>query len=157
MNTTDFRYYTIIPFLAFFLMASQNVKASGTLNNDPTPEHTAKTATKSAEADEINIIALRIYADWCGYCKILDEKLDEVKTDFDDEPVWFTYFDITDEFTIRQTELMAGRLGLLDIFHDYVDNTGTLLLIDPETGEIKNEITHEITKEHLKTSISEHL
>ncbi len=41
-------------------------------------------------ADDIEVIAIRMYADWCGYCKELDGKLDEVKHEFADANVWFT-------------------------------------------------------------------
>jgi len=107
--------------------------------------------------DEIELIALRMYADWCGYCKTLDAKLDEIKPEFKDTGVWFTYFDFTDEFTTSQTELQAKRVNMSGLFESYKGKTGVLLLVNPATGAILQEINSEMSQADLKAAIHKHL
>ena len=108
-------------------------------------------------SDEVKLIAVRMYADWCGYCKELDGKLDEVKGEFKDTGVWFTYFDITDDFMHQQTRIMADKLDLMHVYEQYHDQTGTMLLVNPENGEIVKEITSGISEEDLVAEIHSHL
>ena len=108
-------------------------------------------------SDDVELIAVRMYADWCGYCKELDTKLDEVKGQFKDTGVWFTYFDITDDFMHQQTRIMADKLGLMHVYEQYHDQTGTMLLVNPANGEIVKEITSDITEDDLVAEINSHL
>ncbi len=108
-------------------------------------------------ADDLELIAVRMYADWCGYCKELDSKLDEIKTDFEDTGVWFTYFDITDDFMHKQTRFQAAKLDLTYIYEEYHEQTGIMLLVNPENGEVIDKVTSEPAKEDIKAQIKGHL
>jgi len=109
---------------------------------------------EGVKATEPELISLRFYADWCGFCRTLDANLDEVKKEFKDEPIWFTHVDITDEYTTQQSGLMAAQLGIGEIFEKYGNSTGDMVLIDPKTGEVKDHITHEVSKEDLRNRIA---
>lgn len=119
----------------------------------------AYTAPVIAEnpADDLELIAVRMYADWCGYCKELDSKLDEIKTDFEDTGVWFTYFDITDDFMHKQTRFQAAKLDLSHVYEEYHDQTGIMLLVNPENGEVIDKVTSEPSKDEIKDQIHAHL
>jgi len=130
--------FITLPLLVLFLLSSplliSSTEANEGINSD----------------DEVEVIALRMYADWCGYCKTLDAKLDAIKPEFQNSGIWFTYFDFTDEFTTSQTKKQAAQLNLSHLFETYEGKTGMLLLIDPETGEVQREITSEIDPNELK-------
>lgn len=108
-------------------------------------------------ADDVEVIAIRMYADWCGYCKELDGKLDEVKHEFADSNVWFTYFDVTDEFAQTQTRYLADKLNLSHIYEQYSDRTGLMLLVNPKDGQVIEEITSDISEDDLVSQIRKFL
>jgi len=107
--------------------------------------------------NEPDLIALRIYAEWCGKCKALDPKVDEVKKEFKGKRVLFAVFDQTNEFAQEQSVLHARLLGLDHVQKEYGGKTGLLLLIDPVSGDIKEQITHQITVDELRTKLTAYL
>ena len=109
---------------------------------------------EGVEAKNPELISLRFYADWCGFCRQLDAMLDEVKREFEDQPVLFTHVDLTDEYTTEQSGLLAAQLGLGAAFEEYGNSTGDMALIDPATGEVKDHITHDVTEDELRERIA---
>ena len=108
-------------------------------------------------ADEPDLIALRMYADWCGKCKMLDPKVDEVKSEFKGKRILFAVFDQTDEFAQEQSVLKANLLGLENVQKQFAGTTGLLLLIDPKSGEIKERITHTVSVDDLRKKLTAQL
>jgi thiol-disulfide isomerase/thioredoxin len=104
--------------------------------------------------DKTELIALRMYADWCGMCKALDPKVNQVKEEFKGKGVFFAVFDQTDEFAKEQSALHAKLLGLEHVQKEFEGKTGLLLLIDPKTKEISERITHTITIEDLRKKLT---
>ncbi len=113
-------------------------------------------ATVDEDAEKAELIALRIYADWCGHCKTLDANLDKIKTEFSDSAIWFAVFDVTDDQAKRQTSMMASQLGLSQIYEKYNGKTGILLLINPSTGEIVEELNQNNSADEIKTLLRYH-
>lgn len=107
--------------------------------------------------NEPDLIALRIYAEWCGKCKALDPKVNEIKEEFKGRRVLFAVFDQTDEFAREQSVLHAGLLGLDHVQKEFGGKTGLLLLIDPVSGDIKEQITHQISVDELRTKLTAYL
>ena len=107
------------------------------------PENMEQETTATAETEDIKLIAVRMYADWCGYCKTLDAKLEDIKPEFEGSGILFTYFDLTDEYQHSQTRLMAERMNLSRIYEAFGDRTGFMVLVNPETGEVLKEINSE--------------
>lgn len=110
-------------------------------------------AQMNTENVKVDVIAVRMYADWCGNCKILDAKIEAIKTEIKDSQVLFLYFDQTDDFKIRQSEMLAYMMGLDEVFAKYKGKTGMLLLINPGTGELIEEVNHRVTEAELKNKI----
>ncbi len=107
--------------------------------------------------NEPDLIALRIYAEWCGKCKALDPKVNEIKEEFKGRRVLFAVFDQTDEFAMEQSVLHASLLGLDHVQKEFAGKTGLLLLIDPVSGDIKEQITHQISVDELRTKLTAYL
>ncbi len=103
--------------------------------------------------EETELIALRMYADWCGKCRTLDPKVDEVKEEFRGKGVLFAVFDQTDEIAQEQSILHARLLGLEHIQKEFGGMTGLLLLIDPETKDIMERITHTVSADEIRNKI----
>ncbi len=111
-------------------------------------------AISGDNTEETELIALRMYADWCGKCKALDPKVDEVKPEFKGKGVFFAVFDQTDEFAQEQSVLHAQLLDLHHVQKEFGGQTGLLLLIDPQTKEIKERITHTISVDELRNKLT---
>lgn len=107
--------------------------------------------------NEPKVLAVRMYADWCGNCKILDAKVDSFKEGFSDGQVVFMRLDQTEDFDTAQSELLAGLLGIKDIFMEYKGKTGMMLSIDAKTKKLLEVVTHRNETEEVKTKIAGYL
>jgi len=112
---------------------------------------------QQSETAEAKIIAVKMDAEWCGYCRVMNPKLDEVMPEFIDESILFVKFNMTNEFTLAQSRLLANRMGLLDIFDAQQGKTGYMLLIDSASGEVLKRLDSDLSKEDLRTEIKRYL
>jgi thiol:disulfide interchange protein len=102
-------------------------------DHDHGHDHDAQDASSSAE-----IIAVLMYADWCGSCKILDPALEQAKTENNlmDQDVLFVRMDYSNDATTKQSEMLAQALGLGDIFEANDGKTGFIALVDAHEMQI---------------------
>jgi len=100
-------------------------------------------AGADAEMGHAEIIAIKFHADWCGKCKAMGTVFEELQTSFDKEPVLYVVFDHTDEFDRRQSAYMAHALGLDEVWKEHGGTTGFVLLIDAESKEVVQRLSHE--------------
>jgi thiol-disulfide isomerase/thioredoxin len=107
--------------------------------------------------NEPKVLAVRMYADWCGNCKILDPKVDSFKEDFSDGRVVFIRLDQTEDFDTAQSELLAGLIGIKDVFLEYKGKTGMMLLIDAKTKKLLEVVTHRNETDEIKAKIAGYL
>ncbi|MGH8018818.1 MAG: thioredoxin family protein [Opitutaceae bacterium] len=114
-------------------------------------------AAPAAEIAKSKIVGLLFYADWCGFCKVLEPKLDAVKKDFAGKSIMFTRVDITDDFTKEQSALLAAQLGLSAAYAENAPKTGFMLLIDPSTGRVLDKLAKTQTEDELKAAINKAL
>jgi thiol-disulfide isomerase/thioredoxin len=109
------------------------------------------------ETAEAKIIGVKMDAEWCGYCRVMNPKLDEVMPEFINESILFVKFNMTNEFTLAQSRLLANRMGLLEIFDTQQGKTGYMLLIDSASGEVLKRLDSDLSKEDLRTEIKKYL
>jgi thiol-disulfide isomerase/thioredoxin len=76
-----------------------------------------------------------IYADWCPFCKAAAPTLSSLKDEYKGK-VNFVDLDITNRSTSQQAEVTAKKLGLGSFFEMSKSTPGTLVIINPATGEI---------------------
>jgi len=89
------------------------------------------------------IIAVKFHADWCGYCKQMGSVFEEMQAKYDQQPVLYVTFDHTREFNRTQSRYMAHALDLDRIWKEHGGKTGFILLIDAETHEVVEKLTHD--------------
>jgi len=113
-------------------------------------------AQEAQTAENPKIVAITMHADWCGTCQELNPKVENVQSDFEDEGVLFEKFDFTDDFTIKQSRLMANWIGIGDLFIESQERgaTGYIILIDGETHEVIGRITNEKNENEIRDEIS---
>ena len=103
-----------------------------------------KTAPANTDGDASQLYVIKIHADWCGTCKILEPKLAEVEKELSQEPVRFIILDVTDETNTEQSQDIAAELGIKEVFfrdNKSIQKAGTVAIFDPETKEIIAKLT----------------
>ena len=115
---------------------------------------TATTPDRTEAADKPEVIGVLLYADWCGSCKTLEPKLDEVKPAFSGAPILFTQFDLTDDYTAEQSRLYAQWTGLDALFEAHEGRTGYVVLINAETHEELGRLTSDQSEDELREAIA---
>lgn len=100
------------------------------------------------------VVGVLMYADWCSSCKVLEPKLNPVKRGFEDKPILFTRFDLTDDFTIDQSARFAALLGLEKLFKENAGKTGYMALIEWPSRRSLGVITKDNTPEEIKAVLS---
>lgn len=103
------------------------------------------------------LLAVRLYADWCGKCRQLDEKMDSIVPDFDDGRVLFIRLDQTDEFKTAQAGLLSDIIGIGSVFKQYRGKTGLLLIIDATSFELLQEVGHLPETQEIIAILQSHL
>lgn len=87
--------------------------------------------TPDAKPAELpQLIALRYHADWCGACTKLAPAFDALKDRFQEQSILFVTLDFTQPSDTKQSEYLAGSLGLGEIWRDNAMTTGRILVID---------------------------
>lgn len=99
------------------------------------------------------VLAVFNTADWCGACKALKPKLDQVKRDFIGKPVLFIHFDMTDEFAREQGARFAALLNLSAVYKKYEGQTGFITLVRVRTREEVGRITAVMTPDEIREQI----
>lgn len=114
-------------------------------------------AQEPAAPEQPKVVGLLFYADWCASCKVLEPKLNEVKKQFMDQPIYFTRVDMTDDSTQKQSGMLAEWVGLGEIYREHAPKTGFMLLIDPQTKKVLSKLTKTQSEAELKTAMEDAL
>ena len=96
-----------------------------------------------ADMNAAKIIAVKFHADWCGYCKAMGPVFEELQARYDQAPALYVTFDQTREFDRRQSRYLAAALGLERVWTEYAGKTGFILLIDAQSHQVIEKLTHE--------------
>lgn len=107
---------------------------------------------ESGSADP-KVVGVLFYADWCGSCKVLEPKLNKVKKDFMDQPVLFTRFDLTDDFTRQQSKLYANLIDMQNIYTENAGKTGFMLLVNPKDKRVLGKLIKTQSEQEIKATI----
>jgi thiol-disulfide isomerase/thioredoxin len=121
------------------------------------PATTALAQQATAPEAEPEVLAVRMYADWCGNCKILDAQLAPLLGELEARPIRFLKFDMTNDETKASTAAAAEELGLGELYAKYAGRTGLLVLVDARTHEELQVLTRSETTETLRAAITARL
>ena len=80
-------------------------------------------------------VVIDIYATWCSACKNIAPTLSQLKQEYADK-AHFVVFDVTDKSAAKKSEARAKELGLEEFFATHKSKTGTIVIVDPATGDI---------------------
>jgi len=114
-----------------------------------------QSSEKAASVKGPEIIAIKFHADWCGYCKEMGPVFKELQAKFDQQPVLYVTFDHTREYNRIQSQYMAEVMGLSPVWKKHGGSTGFILLIDAETKQIKEKLTHDQGLKEMGAALQE--
>jgi thiol-disulfide isomerase/thioredoxin len=95
---------------------------------------------------------VKLHARWCPVCMTTKDQWAEVQQSYAGR-VRFAVFDFTTEATTANSRVEAVRLGLGAVFDDYVGETGTVLVLDGTTKEVRETIHGTRTARDYRTAI----
>lgn len=114
-------------------------------------------AAVTAPAEDVRILAVTSYADWCGSCKALDPKVKAVQAANTFDGVEFALID----YTSRNSDAFfadAETLGVADtmrtVFADGI-KTGKLYLVDLDSGEVISTVDKSMDEAAITAAISD--
>lgn len=139
-----------IPIAALTLSASQAATSQ-------TPHPSQSPAASHLQTTQTPIKAVRIYADWCPKCKVLDAQLKTLRASNEYSNVEFIYLDYTEkdpaifyeqakEFGIEEQVKAAFGGGRV--------RTGQMFIFDAESDELIKTITHTMSDEELTGALT---
>jgi thiol-disulfide isomerase/thioredoxin len=95
----------------------------------------AVTVPAGAESDASGPLVVKIHADWCGTCVKLNSTWEELQAQYG-QSARFVVLDVTDKAGTVAASVEADRLGISEFFDANKGKTGTIAILDPETGEV---------------------
>lgn len=119
---------------------------------------TTKTMTETMPATvRTKTKAVLIYADWCGSCKILDPKIEAVKSAHRMPGLEFVKLDYTDKNPVNFYE-QAKAAGVEKAVKDYFNGTiktGQLLMVDVNSKTVISKVTKEKSRPEIVSALKE--
>lgn len=109
----------------------------------------------STEGAAPKVIAVKLHADWCGHCKQMGAAFEEMQAKFDQEPVLYITLDQTRDFGRKQSQYLAHTLGLDGVWKEHGGKTGFILLIDPNSRQVVQTLTHEQNLKQMGAALEE--
>ncbi|KAF0095206.1 MAG: hypothetical protein E1N59_1252 [Puniceicoccaceae bacterium 5H] len=90
---------------------------------------------QAAPAQQPELYAVKIHADWCVVCKRIEPAFQEAQAELQGQPVQFLRFDLTNDETKTASATKARELGLTEVFEGQ-HKTGIIVLYDPAQKKI---------------------
>lgn len=117
---------------------------------------TQETVTTASSIAEAKLGAVLIYADWCGSCKVLDPKIEAVKSSQSFMNTAFVTLDYTDK-NADAFFRMADQAGVTKAVQDHLGNTiktGQLLLVDMDDQKVVGVIKKDMSNADIAATIA---
>ncbi|MEO8483457.1 MAG: thioredoxin family protein [Acidobacteriota bacterium] len=131
-----------------FLVGGLAVIAGGLMLTNPAPA----VRRLSGAADSATPFVVKFHARWCPVCMTTKDVWATVQAEYG-ERVRLVVFDFTSDGTTEASRREARRLGLERVFEDHVGETGTVLVLDGATREVKYSLHGDREAAHYRDAI----
>ena len=101
------------------------------------------------EMGSADFVGILIYAEWSDDSEEVKQIYDRLKEEWHQQGIYFTMFDLSDEFTQIRTEEFAELMGLDEILEEHEADTGSFLIIDFSNREVAYHL-EEYTREDIE-------
>ena len=120
-------------------------------------EKVKEMAVKASEVMDTKTKAVLIYADWCSSCKVLDPKIETVKSMGAVPGVEFVTLDYTakDADAFYAQADAAGVSAAVKTYLDGTIKTGQLLLVDLDDQTVVGKVTKTLEPAEILTAVKD--
>ena len=94
---------------------------------------------EALEANSGKPFVVKLHAQWCPVCMVTKDVWSEIEEAYRGR-VHFVVLDFTSQAKTDASRIEAKRLGLSQVFEDYQDVTGALLVVDGRTRNVTADI-----------------
>lgn len=108
------------------------------------------------EMGSADLVGILIYAEWSEDSQEAKEIYDHLKDEWHQQGIYFTMFDLSDEFTQIRTEEFAELMGLDEILEEHEADTDSFLIIDFSNREVRHQL-EEFTREDIEKILEDKL
>lgn len=107
-----------------------------------------ETAAEAQVEERPRLVAALFRSSWCGSCRIIEPRIEDVRENYQDAAMEFIRFDFTlgRRESLRETAVEAG---IADLYDQLEGRTGFLVLMDRETGQVFEIITTNYNRENI--------
>ena len=112
----------------------------------------AEAETAQTVQERPRLVAAMFRSSWCGACRILEPRIDDVRPDYADAAVDFVRFD----FTLGQRQSvreLAEEEGITELYDRLVGRTGFMVLMDRDTGTVFEIVTTNYDRDHIREAL----
>ncbi|WP_291842829.1 thioredoxin family protein [Maricaulis sp.] len=103
-------------------------------------------------ATEPRLVAAMFRSSWCSACRIIEPRVEDVRTEYEDAAIGWVKFDFTLGRRDSLAELAEAE-GLSGIYSEAAGSTGFMLLIDRETGQVFEMITMDYDRDQIREAL----
>lgn len=111
-------------------------------------------ATWEGEATdtEPRLVAAMFRSSWCGACRVLEPRVEDVREEMTDAPIDWVRFNFTwgERDGLRQ---LAVAEGIAPLYDRLAGRTGFLVLVDRETGQVFEIVTMDYGREQIREAL----
>jgi thiol-disulfide isomerase/thioredoxin len=100
-----------------------------------------------------DLVALKFHADWCPPCIKLGNSIGKIYGDYQEKPILFITFDVTNETTKQKANYLSSMMGFDKVWEEHSARLGFVLLVDARSKNIVDTLTADQSTEELKKSI----
>lgn len=107
---------------------------------------------ESPAPDSPRLVAAVFRSAWCGQCRILDPRIEDVRREFAGEPIGWVEFD----FTLgarRGLRQRAEAEGIAEIYDRLAGRSGFLVLMDRQSGQVIEIVTARYGRPQIRDAL----
>jgi len=107
---------------------------------------------EAAQAQEPRLVAAMFRSSWCGACRVLEPRVEDVREEMAGEPIGWVRFN----FTWGQRDALRGLAeeeGIAPLYDELAGRTGFLVLMDRETGQVFEIVTMDYDRTRIREAL----
>ena len=114
----------------------------------------AESESEATAPEPAKVIAVNLYADWCGLCERKGPALESAMERLAAASVLFVTADFTDDQSTQQARFLISALADENVW-EHIEGTGSVVLLDGETREKVGRLTANMDADEMTAMIEQ--
>ena len=103
-------------------------------------------------AGEPRLVAAMFRSSWCGACRVLEPRVDDVRDEYDGAAIDWVRFNFTWGQRDGLRDLAVAE-GIAPLYDELAGRTGFLVLMDRETGQVFEIVTMDYDRDRIREAL----